>query len=88
MTSLTEFRAHCQAMAMAEHKPECEGRTERPGIFHPIVKRVHPSPDCLGCNHASDRALFAQMAGEIDDYLAPQVDLFGEEAMEPTMEDA
>jgi hypothetical protein len=36
----------------------------------------------------ADRALFAQMAGEVDDYLAPQVDLFGEGATEPTLETA
>jgi hypothetical protein len=49
---------------------------------------VPPRAVCDGCLTDADRALFAQMASEVDDYLAPQVDLFGDVAMEPTMEDA
>lgn len=45
-------------------------------------------PTCGGCLTDADRALFAQMAGEVDDYLAPQVDLFGDVTTEPTLEDA
>jgi hypothetical protein len=97
VSSLGEFRDHCRRMAAAEHKPEC------PSLDPLKVRYVVPAndytgplwfglqpirPKCRGCLTDADRTLFAQMAGEIDDYLAPQVDLFGDVTTEPTTEDA
>lgn len=79
MSDLTKFRDHCRVMAAAVHSPECKG--ERPGIFYPIT--VRPDPECGGCVTDADRALFALLAAEVDDYLAPQPDLFGEMTDEP-----
>ena len=33
-------------------------------------RKSRPHPDCPGCLPESDRRLFAQLAGEIDSYLA------------------
>lgn len=98
MSALTEFRNHCRKMATVEHKPECPSLpANRP--HWPTWAAVYgddgelealrwngprpPVPACDGCNSADDRALFARMASEVDDYLAPQVDLFGETTPEP-----
>lgn len=40
-------------------------------------------PTCDGCLSDADRALFARMASEVDEYLAPQPDLFGDLTAEP-----
>lgn len=97
---LAAFRDHCRKMAVAEHKPECKWPDARLVAQHNVrqatFERTFSEPKgtrplaehCLGCVTAADRALFAQMAGEVDDYLAPQVDLFGDVTAEPTMEDA
>lgn len=80
--SLPDFAAHCRRMAVAEHKPECHAI----GRDTWGAKRIHPNPNCLGCNLAPDQALFARLADEVDDYLAgPPVmaDLFGDETPEP-----
>lgn len=97
MSSLTTFREHCRAMSTAEHRPECawllwkpggawvpqyEGEDEHPASLRWIAPP--PRPECNGCLTEADRALFAQMAAEVDDYLAPQPDLFGEMTPEPT----
>lgn len=84
MSDLTTFRDHCRQMADAIHKPECRLWVERPGIFHPSGDWKYPSPECVGCISDADRALFALLAAEVDDYLAPQPDLFGAESIEPT----
>lgn len=81
MSDLSNFRDHCAAMAVAEHKPECRLWVQRPGRW---ADWEHPSPECGGCVTDSDRALFALLAAEVDDYLAPQPDLFGGESTEPT----
>ena len=81
MSRLTEFRDHCQRMATAEHKPECT-------LSRTHWLDIHPHPECDGCLTDADRALFAQMAGEVADYLDAQVDLFGDVSVEPTRETA
>ena len=43
-------------------------------------------PSCPGCNPPADRALFAILADEIEEHLAPQPDLFGGESVEPVSE--
>lgn len=93
-SSLSQFRDHCRRMAKALHKPECPSLAEwRPWVpdlesDHLRWKRNDPKPTCDGCNSAEGRALFGQLADEVDDYLAPQVDLFGEVTAEPSLEDA
>jgi hypothetical protein len=100
VSDLTQFRDHCRKMAAAEHKPECKW-TSRAGVeafnrqqtsfehmFGEDPASRSRAVHCEGCVTDADRALFAQMAGEVDDYLAPQVDLFGEGATEPTLETA
>lgn len=96
MSELTRFRDHCAAMSAAEHKPECEwpsrGAVEAHNRQAAMFEHLFGEPDgtrgrathCLGCVTASDRALFALLAAEVDDYLAPQPDLFGEMTAEPT----
>jgi len=91
MSTLSTFREHCARMATAEHKPECPS-LERPkwtpwadGDDIPQGARVWraiglvqlPPPKCDGCVTDADRALFRQMADEVDHYLQPQPDLFG-----------
>jgi hypothetical protein len=93
MSGLAAFRDHCAAMSTAEHKPECQGAKPTPSHIEPIIddegywrgnKRVpEQPPTCQGCNPTKDRALFALLAAEVDDYLAPQVDLFGGLTAEP-----
>lgn len=104
MSDLSKFRDHCRKMATAAHKPECPSLPENQPHWPPrgcrairavgelVLGRRNgpppPAPKCDGCLTDADRALFAQMAGEIDAHLAPQVDLFGEVTTEPTLEDA
>lgn len=85
MSELTGFRNHCREMATAVHRLECRLWVERPGIFQPFGRWVIPSPECAGCLSESDRALFALLAAEVDDYLdhPAETDLFGESAIEP-----
>lgn len=97
MSDLTRFRDHCRKMAAAEHKPECESLAEPRWVnWDPADEIPHgaqlwrdmglirlPVSACPGCLTDAERALFASMAGEVDDYLAPQVDLFGETTAEP-----
>ena len=96
--SLSGFRDHCRAMAVAEHKPECPSLPKNQPYW-PMWSSVFnergevealrwngpppPAPTCDGCNSAEDRALFGRLAVEVGDYLAPQVDLFGEVTHEP-----
>ena len=102
MSSLTEFRDHCRKMARSEHKSDCPSLGPRSfPVWEPVydidetcpsglryMGHTPPPPECGGCLSGEERALFAQLAGEVDAYLAPQVDLFGEVAHEPTEETA
>jgi hypothetical protein len=66
-TELESFRAHCRALAVADHKPECKAKgADRWGWEH----WTHPDPDCAGCDPQSDRELFARLADEVDSYLS------------------
>lgn len=86
MSDLGKFRDHCAAMSTADHKPECRGQMP---IRWGWAREIHPDPNCPGCVSDGDRALFAQMAAEVDEYRTPQVDLFGALIDEPmTTEDA
>ena len=80
MSALTTFRDHARRMSESKHVPECPSLRER--RWGETAEQV-AARACDGCVSDADRALFAQLAGEIDDYLAPQVDLFGEETVEP-----
>lgn len=62
-SDLESFRDHARTMAAALHRTECLTRT------HPWTKLL-PRPDCVGCVTPEDRALWAQLADEIDDHLA------------------
>lgn len=89
MSSLTSFRDHCRAMSEAEHTPECEDLLKRWSDRKATsrwfaVPDPGPRPECSGCVSAADQALFARLAAEVDDYLTPQPDLFGEPTVEPT----
>lgn len=79
MSDLSRFRDHCAAMSTADHKPEC-------GVLR-NWREIRPDPDCTGCLTGTERALFARLAAEVDDYRTPHVDLFGELTDEP-MEEA
>lgn len=90
--SLTTLRDHCRRMADAEHKDDCPALTAREphwDMWAEVVKHGQISglrwrgpkpkwtpPTCDGCNPAAERALFARIAGEIDDYRGDQLALF------------
>lgn len=69
MSDLTQTRDHCRRMATAVHTDDCRDPRLR------IWEKRRPHPDCPGCVPESDRALFAQLAGEIDAYLAGDPDV-------------
>lgn len=96
MSDLTKFRDYSRVMAQGGHSDECViGSAEakrRWGYFRMFREwepKWGPRPDgpprpCEGdCVSAGDRALFARLAAEVDEYLAPQPDLFGEMTAEP-----
>jgi hypothetical protein len=53
---------HARRMSEAQHTDECTKPT-------PPWLKPRPRPGCAGCVTASDRALWAQIANEIDTYL-------------------
>jgi len=73
MSDLTAFRDHCRAMSKAEHKPECAYRPDS------WLYARRPDPNCDGCNSPADRALFARLAAEVEDYLEPHPTLLGDD---------
>lgn len=93
MSDLTVFRDHCKRMQAAEHTPACATRLLT-WIDRDTARRWFdipdpgPRPECDGaCITAEDRELWARLAAEVDDYLAPQPDLFGELTPEPNLEE-
>jgi hypothetical protein len=66
MSELERFRDHAAEMAAAEHKPECRGHLPSRWGW---AREIHPDPSCAGCITEADRALWARLAAEIDDYL-------------------
>lgn len=91
MSDLTQFRDHCRRMSESEHKPECPSLTREPSGGWVLTEpdnpmsgmtwhRPKPRPSCDGCVTDADRALFAQLAGEVDAYLGGQFALFGGDA--------
>lgn len=92
MSDLTTFRDHCLAMSTAEHKPECEwssrGAVESKNRLEARFERLCGEPEgtrgrvthCTGCVTAADRALFARLAAEVDDYLEPHPTLWEDPA--------
>jgi hypothetical protein len=81
---LTRFRDFARKCASTGHGPSCPAA---PGLMWRT-----PKPTCSGCIPDGDRALFGQMADEIDAYLAggqaEHLDLFGATTTEPTIEPA
>lgn len=71
MSDLARDLAHARAMATAEHTPECTGH--RPSRWGWALE-VHPDPACPGCVTDADRALWAQIAGELEAHLARQTE--------------
>lgn len=82
-TRLDAFREHCRRMATAEHKPECPSLPANIPYWpawHSIFDEAGnvtalgwngpppPPPTCDGCNSDADRALFARLAAEVDEY--------------------
>lgn len=83
MSDLTRFREHCREMATAEHTAECVERLA--DWKHRALMRRYldipdpgPMPCCDGCVTDADRALFARLAAEVDDYLDPHPTLWGD----------
>jgi len=71
VTPLTVARDFYRAMADAAHKPECTAPVRDSWAS---MYRRRPDPACPDCNPPADRALFAQLADEIDAYLTAQAD--------------
>lgn len=85
MSDLTAFRAHAQRMSEpGAHKPPCPGWVETEDITRWGTRRRE---HCPGCVPAEDREWWVRLAAEVDAYLAPQVDLFGDETFEPVSEE-
>lgn len=74
MTDLETFRDHAARMSTAKHADSCSAWVGR------RLTPVHPDPSCPGCVSDADRALWARLAAEVADYLAPDEapGLFGE----------
>lgn len=70
MSDLTAFHAHALAMSTAKHKPTCELVTPRRWL------PVRPNPDCPGCVTDDERAMWARLAAEVDEYLDPHPTLW------------
>jgi hypothetical protein len=86
MSDLTTFRDHCRAMSAADHKPECPW-TDARAVAAENLRRARfarmvdepprpPIPECSGCVTDVERALFARLAAEVDDYLDPHPTLW------------
>lgn len=82
MSELTTFRDYARKRADTGHGVDCPAG---PGRLWQT-----PRPTCGGCIPEQDRALFRQMADEIDAYLAggqaEHLDLFGDTTPEPSKE--
>lgn len=81
VSDLTRFRDHCRAMSEAEHKPECQSLMTAEWRWPPNADMLaNPvwwkPPHCDGCNSEKDRALFARLADEVDEYESLQGALF------------
>ena len=81
MIRLSTFREHCAAMAVADHKPDCPSLTAKKPYWPAWTIAADgmsmrwngpepkwEPPPCDGCNPEKDRALFAQMAAEVERY--------------------
>lgn len=91
--SLKRLRDYSRRMAEAEHKDECPSLTAKEPYWSPWVldednggftwrgwrKPKWERPRCDGCNPAEDRALFGQIANELNQYLGDQLVLFGDD---------
>lgn len=67
MSDLTRFRDHCRRMAKTQHLGGCSAD-------HPAMMWRPADERCPGCVSDADRALWAQLADEIDAYLAGQLE--------------
>lgn len=65
MSDLTTFAKHASEMAASKHKPDCTGVVL--GRWSDRV--VRPDPMCGGCVSDDERALWARLAAEVDEYL-------------------
>lgn len=62
MSELERFRDHCREMAATgAHLPDCKS----------LRTPAYTPPTCDGCVPENDRALFARLAAEVDEYLTP-----------------
>lgn len=61
---LEQFRDHCKRMSTAAHKLDC------PSLLSAWLKPTK----CAGCVSADDRAMFARLGGEIDQYLSGELE--------------
>lgn len=101
MSDLTKFRDHAAVMAAGGHTPACEAAeaeaARRWGYFRMFrewlddwgPKPSGPPEPCEGaCSSAADRALWALLAAEVNEYLdqPSAVDPFGEMTAEPTVD--
>ena len=93
MSTLTKFRDHCRAMAEGAHTADCERAADEAQrrwgyfrLFREWQDEWGPRPEgppraCRGdCLSDADRALFARLAVEVDDYLDPHPSLFEDPA--------
>lgn len=70
MSDLTAFRSHCHAMAKAKHHPDCDIVQRLQAWAADDNSPLDEPPRCDGaCMPEQDRALFAQLANEVDRYL-------------------
>ena len=88
MSDLTQLRDHARERAdwqPGDPKAACKDRTSF-GTPKP-ADHVNCGGGRCGCRchepTEAERHLWRQIAGEIEDYLAPQPDLFGGESVEP-----
>ena len=66
--NLTTTLTHARQMASATHKPECAVTVPDPRGWA-WEETIRPDPACSGCITDRERALWHQIASEIDAYL-------------------
>ena len=98
MSDLSKFRDYAHVMAQGGHTDQCVADQAEAGRRWSYFRMFRewlpdwgprpggpPNPCGGGCASAADRDLWRRLAAEVDDYLAPQPDLFGGETPEPEM---
>jgi hypothetical protein len=86
-SELERFRDHARTMAAPNaHRDDCHTEQRIRGTVR--TRTIHPNPGCTGCIPAADRALFAQLAAEVDAHLDQPVALCDADADGPACTDA